>query len=78
MKGLYPNQPQVCQNSRLPDEIMDIIIPRTKQAVNSATENRARVRMRLLVLAGSRGYMPREGSIGRPEAAARAFWWKRL
>ena len=73
MKGLYPNQPQVCQNSRLPDEIMDIIIPRTKKAVNIAREINATERIRLLVFAGSRGFIAREGSNALPEAAAMVF-----
>ncbi|NMA65298.1 MAG: hypothetical protein GX957_03540 [Clostridiaceae bacterium] len=70
---LYPNQPHACQNSRLPDEIIDIIIPSTKQAVNSDRVNNATERRRLLILAGNRGYMPRDGSTAFPEAAAMVF-----
>jgi hypothetical protein len=50
-----------------------MIIPRTKQVVNSVRENKATERIRLLNLAGSRGYMPSEGSTALPEAAAIVF-----
>lgn len=70
---LYPNQPQACQNSNAPDEIMDIIMPRTKQAANITNEINAAERMRLFTFAGSRGYIASEGSTAFPEAAAMVF-----
>jgi hypothetical protein len=52
---------------------MDMIIPRTKKAANIAREINATERIRLLVFAGSRGFMAKEGSIALPEEAAIVF-----